>query len=232
MGPSLFSLSSLAKGYFRMVVGSVGLATSEETLIKILTNFLRKLRSKSPSMIKAIAIVGKFDDSGGRPSGYMAKLFNQGLSSKVAGMQCDVVNGGTYESLQAFFSGDLQISQYQVVFWFPDIPNDKPKFLNQIKKVNPHCIFVSSKNNITGAYGNSYLIAKALETKSNLLVVFSQDLKQEPLRWDATILDPLGNVFLSREKDINNVRAALYNRVVKLIGSRPVTQSEGEYFAK
>ena len=133
--------------------------------------------------LKTLFVVGTFNDSGGKRSGYalsmVESLFDMGMLSDVT-----MVNGGTYEILQSTVE---KIKDFDVVIWFADIPNDKPKLLNDIKKINPHCFLVSSKNNTNNKYLFIDLVARALESHSNLVVEFKK-IKKTLI--SGTVFDP------------------------------------------
>jgi len=148
-----------------------------------------------------LAICGTFLDNDYRSSGYMQKLF--------ADTDIKFINGGYWEELSKILKN---IENYDAVYWFPDISNDKDKLLPLIKKVNPRCILISSKNNIGNKYSHKDIIARALSTKSNLLLEFT---KKDGLIL-ATLHDPLGNVFVKEEQDINKVRSVMLKRTKEL----------------
>lgn len=164
--------------------------------------------------MKVLAVGGNFDDEGGRPSGYMAKLFSY-LPEYFSDIR--IVNGGSFDilpgTIDPIVSGD-----YDVVFWFANVSNDKPKLLEKIKRKNPKCILISSKNNTNAKYSFMHLMARALKVKSNLLLEI-HDRRQSkimPTNIVARVLDPLGNCFAPFTDSINKIADPLYTRVQKL----------------
>ena len=165
-------------------------------------------------MIQAFAVAGQFDDKHGRFSGYAGKLFNYDAANALGiDLGTDVINGGRLPFLRVIHNL-IATTAPQVVFWFPDVPNDQPKLVDDIKKNHPKCILVSSKNNDSGKYSFEELVSRALKTKSNLAVEF----RKIDSKWAATIFDPLGNVFLHEETDIDEVRRVLFARAIELTG--------------
>ena len=82
--------------------------------------------------MKVLAVCGNFDDEGGRPSGYMSKLFSY-LPQYFSDIR--IINGGYYSGLPGMI--DPRISgDYDVIFWFANVPNDKSKLLKTIKSRN------------------------------------------------------------------------------------------------
>lgn len=160
---------------------------------------------------------GKFDDFGGKPSGYASKLF----SNFAPNDKIKIINGGNFDSLT-----NIDFSKYRVVIWFADIPNDKKKIVNTIKIINPKCMLISSKFN-NGNYEPFDLVKRALDSKSNLLVEFNNS--DDVIK--ATLWDALGNVYLNNSDNIDNVRKFIKNRIedfgrVKRIASVQVGDSE------
>lgn len=158
-------------------------------------------------MFSYIMVGGFFSDDGGRPSGYINKLF--------AAMQpfCTgkLINGGSFHELTALAES---LEFFEVIFWMPDVPNDKEKFVKKIKVSYPKSILVTSKNNLNGMYPFHELVARALSVKSNLFVEF-RDPDNNPRELLANVYDPLGNLFCS-SKNIDNIAINLISRVFAL----------------
>lgn len=172
--------------------------------------------------MRVLAVGGKFDDQSGKPSGYIRKLF-ESLSLLLKNDTFVYINGGSWDHLTQNI--DL-VKNYDVVLWFCEVDNNKPKLLPRIKELNPSCVLVSSKSNIDGKYSFAELIARSLKSKSNLFVEFTlasfeakwngQPLQEVGRVYAASIFDPLGNVFLSKETDPSKVATALMKRVWEL----------------
>jgi ribulose-5-phosphate 4-epimerase/fuculose-1-phosphate aldolase len=200
-------------------------------------------------MIKVLQVGGKWDDAGGKTSGYANKLFNE-LNQlwTLFGATPIMANGGDWETLTGLLN---LVASQDIVIWFADCPNDKPKLVERIKEINPKCILITSKYNGENKYTPMHLIARMLKVKSNLLVEF----KTENAVHLARILDPLGNSFAScwerlpfNELDtgfyinIKTVADILHSRILflhsmKRVGSKqvegevPPIPDEAEFFA-
>lgn len=70
-----------------------------------------------------LAICGTWNNSGGKASGYMKKFFEFSTAT--------VYNGGTWDELTRILYEE--VPHYNVVYWFPDVPNDKPKLVGDVK---------------------------------------------------------------------------------------------------
>ena len=166
--------------------------------------------------MKTLFVVGTFDDNGGRASSYGKKFIEQYLV-QCATVEYDALNGGNFCELEK-----IVFTDYSTIFWFADVPNDKPKLVDEIKKNNPTCMLITSKRNDDGEYDTLQLISRALKTKSNLLIEFSK--QKNPVRmmghWidgcvTASVLDPLGNCFV-RTASIETVVWTLSHRLDSL----------------
>jgi hypothetical protein len=166
-----------------------------------------------PLHVRVLVVAGRFDDTGGRASGYIRKLVEKAFvfcdHSFPGFFHIAELNGGSFEELLIVKE---RLDQYGVVIWMPDVPNDKPKLIDDIKKKYPHCLLVTSKNNSEGKYPLLTLIARALNQHANLFVEFVQ----ENNKWLASVMDPLGNAYCLRESDIYTVAAALFGRIYDL----------------
>jgi hypothetical protein len=161
---------------------------------------------------------GDWNASGGRASGYVAKLAK---SLTTLGGPVELYNGGAYESLTRLTQKEYS-GLNGVVIWMPNVPNHEDKLVGEIKKNNPQIMLVSSKVNTRAAYNPHDLIARALTAKANLMIEFKN-------AWcvTASIIDPLGNRFLQDEENIDVMAFALWHRLTKLrsytrIGSRQI----------
>lgn len=157
--------------------------------------------------MKVLIIGGTYDDNGGKQSGFVNK-FVECFRNKNSNVTYH--SHGYYSNLEQHLS---TVVDYDVVFWFANISNDKPKLLNRIKQLNSKVLLISSKNNLNGNYQRLELISRALVSKSNLLFeIGSYDGK-----FCVTIMDPLNNVFINRETDIEKVVEVSYTRICELI---------------
>ena len=111
---------------------------------------------------KTLYVAGNFNDPG-KPS----KIANQVFKIINPG-NAKYLNGGNFQDL----SQTLQdIEQYNLIFWFADVPNNKPKLVNEIKKKHKKCILVTSKRNFDNEYSFQDLLYHAITIKSNLIVI-------------------------------------------------------------
>lgn len=169
-------------------------------------------------------IAGSFNDAGGKHSGWADK-FCAALTEQ-AGPGCIRFfhNGGTWDDLVHNLES---LPDTGIVLWLADVPNDKPKIVNQIKEKHPKVFLVTSKRNLEGTYSVQDLVSRALAVKANLLLEITGDRTQ----LQTTILDPLGNVFLVKEANLNRVVQVLVSRLntltnVKRISSRQIGEAK------
>ena len=184
-------------------------------------------------MIPYIVIGGKFDDQGGRPSGYVKKLYGHLSAINPGG---SLINGGSFSDLKGLVDV-IESLPCKAMLWFPDVPNDKEKLIKQIKVKNTKLLLVTSKNNLDRKYSFMELVARALQVKANLFVEFT-DPVHDPKRIHASVCDPLGNCF-SRTEKIEGTAVALMSRLEELskftrmaskgdgLGELPVAPPEG-----
>jgi len=153
---------------------------------------------------------GTFDDTGGKASGYMTKLSSAVhrifQSQMKDGDSFVIQNGGNYNDLSAISCA------CDLLFWFPNIPNDKPKIVDNIKMSYPKMILVESKNNKQEKYTHFHLIARMLKHKTNLMIEFTGTRVT-----CASILDPLGNAFTMHDDNIDSVAVRLASRCIELL---------------
>ena len=168
-------------------------------------------------------IAGSFNDAGGKSSGWAQKLC-VALSDQLGGGSISFChNGGSLEDLDHCFSA---LPETGVVLWLADVPNDKPKLIKQIKEKQPKLFLVSSKRNLDGKYPLQDLVSRALDVKANLLL----EITGNRSGLETSIIDPLGNVFLLKEPDINSVARVLVRRLetltsVSRIGSKQIGEA-------
>lgn len=177
-----------------------------------LTEVLRKQYGSHSTQNSKVAffVGGDFNDDGGRASGYVQKLsshIKQGLSFD----DFFLFNGGHFSDLLGIVQR-IEKDKPSVIFWLANVPNDKEKLVEQIKKVSPKSILISSKNNSGNRYTFPEIIARMLKIKANLSIIFHTGQAIH-----ASLADPLGNVFLDHERHIENVADAIVNRVEDLL---------------
>lgn len=156
-----------------------------------------------------------------RSSGYVNKLFNN-LSKDFLNNNIKnnlrLINGGNIEELKNEVNN---LSNIDILFWFPNISNDEDKLLPLIKSQNPKLYLIQSKYN-GGRYSFLQLVARALQSKANLLVEFNKDQNKNIT---SKIIDPLGNVFYNGSS-IEDLSKNLVIRLIKLINfTRQETKS-------
>ncbi len=153
--------------------------------------------------MKTVYVAGKFDESGGKSSKIASQIYGQ---VKLEGMS--YVNGGNFSDLETIIES---INEYEIIYWFADVDNKKPKLVRKIKEKNKECILVTSKRN-RGEYSFGDLVYCALGNKSNLFVEFSESND----RYIGRVADPLGNVFLDYSEDFSSVGKVLKKRTEEL----------------
>jgi len=169
-----------------------------------------------------LLIGGKFDDEGGEHSGYMDKLHE--YLELLLDDEISFHNGGNFDLLETLIK--YFVSSHDVILWFPEVPNDKPKLVKEIKKKNHKCLLVSSKFN-NGDYSFLDIISRALQSKSNLILEFT---KASTRYYAVSVIDPLGNIFLKKEILINEVAISLVKRINELSKfTRVRSESVGPY---
>jgi hypothetical protein len=160
--------------------------------------------------MRILLIGGTFDRKGGKTSHYIEKVIDS-ISLKFNWF--DYFNGGFFFNLESIINSNNFVL-YDVILWFPNVPNEEEKIVNKIKEKNPTCILVTSKNNRDNKYNCMDIISRALQTKSNLIIEFWQSTTN---MINVTILDPLGNCFIINEVNIEKVVYSLFNRIVELL---------------
>lgn len=139
--------------------------------------------------MKIVLVGGSFDDNGGRPSSLVRK-FAESLR-----LSHDVIlfNGGYYSELSQIMDGISDDNHVDAVFWWANVPNDKPK-IRDVKSVNQRVMLVTSKRNDNQKYEFSELINRALKVKANLCVEFrSSEDPSGDHKFLMSVFDPLGN---------------------------------------
>lgn len=119
--------------------------------------------------MKALLAGGVFDDEGGRASGYARKLF-AAMEEAWAPGEAGSINGGSFERLEKLAG---QAGALQALVWMADVPNDKPKLVNQLRSRAPSLKLVISKNNRAGKYSASQLAERLQRAEATALVEFT-----------------------------------------------------------
>lgn len=171
---------------------------------------------------KMLFVGGTFDKYNGKSS-EIARQISEGM--KLDNMDC--FNGGNMQTLENIAKN---ISDYNLAFWFANVSNDEDKLIKKLKHWNNALVLVSSKRNFNKEYSDYDLVYHALMNKSNLIVEFSKDnnLTEKPA-YEARILDPLGNLFLDKTKDMYLVGDRIKKRSLELLSySRVASEKIGE----
>jgi len=173
-------------------------------------------------MFKYLFVGGHFGDNP-KKSGYIQKLYNNLQAINPNGT---LINGGKFEELElhinrTFVGGKANAtipnSFLDVIFWMPDVSNDKKKLVGIIKKRCPHVILITSKNNLEEKYKFPEMVARALQVKANLFLEFTYNTDDHSERRIRTgIYDPLGNCFC-RTSDVSRVAVILMGRIHQLL---------------
>lgn len=153
--------------------------------------------------MKILVVGGTFDKEGGRRSGLVQKVIDHILQYTGS---VEYRNGGSYDDLTYLIENTVK--NYDVVLWWPNVPNDLPK-VRDVKSVAPHVLLVSSKRNDNNKYSFQELVNRALGLKSNLFVEFS---KQEDSRFHMMMFDPLGCCWY----DGDDISKLCYQLVIRL----------------
>lgn len=148
--------------------------------------------------MRTFAVVGKFDNDGGRPS----KIGRQ-IVQELGWPHC---NGGHVQTLQS-----LDSKFYDVLLWMPDIPNDLPKQLPRLKAQNHKLVLISSKR-CGEKYTDADVVGRLLRSRSNLGIAI-QGGGALPCLF--RLLDPLGNIYANTPR-IPELCTAIKERVKEL----------------
>jgi len=136
-----------------------------------------QLEKKEP---RIVAVAGTFDDKGGTPSSIIAQM-HAALPKGTT-----LFNGGNFAEIHQLIES---LAPYDVVLWFPNIPNDKEKIRN-VKERYPRKHVITSKRNHNNQYTLRDVADHALKLKSNLVVEFS-----DTVPFNMRLVDPLANTF-------------------------------------
>lgn len=163
--------------------------------------------------MKIVLVGGNFDDDGGRKSKIIERVEDQ-IIEEYDG-EVVIFNGGYFEELETNIIMDT-IENDDIVLWFPNIPNDKPKIRTDIKKNYPRVMLVTSKLN-NSRYTFQELVAHALSIKSNLFVELNLlQNEQIAIGWTGSLYDPLGNCWCRMTDDFAELTSAILKRIFEL----------------
>lgn len=168
---------------------------------------------------KVLFVAGNFDDDSGRMSGFANKLC---LALKNEDFDMHLFNGGLYSELNGIVNS---VTDYNIVIWMPNVPNDKPKLVELIKKVNPSAILVTSKRNDADRYDFRAMVARALKNKSNLFIEFNSVDSGVV----SSLFDPLGNCYVNKTLSIPELASILNKRLKELLNFTRVPSTKIGY---
>lgn len=157
-------------------------------------------------MCNILFLGGVFDDNGGRQSSYIRKL-TANLQDHL-GNTWEIINGGFYNDLQKVI--ESKINSFSYIFWFCDIPNDKPKLVKNIYEANPNIILIISKNNKLNKYSIEELKDRINKANASYLIEFKSE---ENGTINATLLNKKGDILFSKEKEIAKVGTLIINHI-------------------
>lgn len=158
-------------------------------------------------MIDMLIVTGRFSDHF-RPSKIGEALAKPFMLDRL--FSVTHVNGGTVNYLTQLVENGL--TNYQVILWMPDVPNDEEKLLPLIKQKNPTALLISSKRAIEKTYTEFDVVGRLLKSRSNLGIMVTRANN----RYYFSLLDPLGNLFWEGE-DVTTLATKVLQRVCTLL---------------
>lgn len=129
---------------------------------------------------RLLFVGGSFDDDGGRKSSLIEQI-KEGLPESAT-----IINGGDYALIKSLLES---AGSFDVILWFPHVPNEKEKLRN-IRELYPDKLIVTSKRNHGGQYSISQVAKHAADLGSDLVVEFS-----DTVPFAMRLMDPYENVF-------------------------------------
>ena len=157
---------------------------------------------------KILIIGGNWDLEGGKPSGFVKK-FKDEMSKYTDNIT--YYNGGNYNDVEGILN---TANDYGVVFWFLNVDNSLPK-VRDIKRINPHIIYVGSKRNDNNKYPFVEVLNRSLMERHNLTIQFSK----EGDIFETMLFDPLGTMWY-KGTDISKLVEHTYKRISFLLTIR------------
>jgi len=101
--------------------------------------------------------------------------------------EVDMYNGGCYFDLESILN---KTPDYDIVFWWANVPDNSLPKIRDVKDVAPHVMLVTSKRNDNDKYTFMELTQKALAIKANMFFEFKK-LENEKI-FHINVFDPLG----------------------------------------
>lgn len=170
-------------------------------------------------MKKTLLVGGTWDQTGGAKSGLVRKIENI-LSNKVQMM--DTYNGGYFKDLTSIIK---KTDQYDVVFWFANIPDNTLEKIRDVKSIAPYTLLVTSKRNDfikegEKKYNFEELIQRALSQKANLSFEFTKNINKN--KYEIRVYDPLGCLWYQGY----DIETATQNAISRIEYMSSVTRKE------
>lgn len=164
-------------------------------------------RIEGDDSMKILVVGGSFDNDGGKPSGLVKKVYNAIIQNNET---VDLYNGGYYSELSSLL---MMAKDYDVVFWWANVPNDLPK-IRDVKDIAPHIMLVSSKRNDNNKYSDKELIERVISIKADIAFEFKK-VNQNQQIFNIRVFDPLGSVWYDGT-DITDAVNAVLNQLSSL----------------
>ena len=118
---------------------------------------------------KIFIVGGSFDDEGGRPSGLVEKICQELINANEYDVRS--YNGGWFSEIESIIN---TTPHFDCVFWWANVPNDKPKIRN-VKDLSPNTILVVSKRNDNQKYSFDEVMERAKHANADLCIQFSKE---------------------------------------------------------
>jgi hypothetical protein len=166
--------------------------------------------------LKVLFVGGEFTEEGGSTRDFTTELAGHFLS-QFRPSRMTYVDGGDFQDLRNFIP-DHPEDHYDVIIWMPKSSHTESLRVEEVKRLYPHSILVTTKTNYGNKYSTLDMVARMLKVKSNLMVeVASQKV--------CRVLDPLGNEFRVDHADTAEILAKRIKQLqsVTRIGSASVS---------
>lgn len=171
-------------------------------------------------MTKILLVSGTFNESGGKASSVLTKISDSFHKHNVIDADIVTINGGSLLDLYG-----IDFKKIDILFWAPNVSNNLPKIIPDIKSVNPKLFLISSKRVVEKEYKESDVIGRLLKTKSNLGLMITKPNDA----YNFQILDPLGNMYCDTDNIEEMVKSLIerisYTRTLSRIGSKSIGNS-------
>ena len=156
---------------------------------------------------RVLFVGGTWDDEKGKCSSLMASMMSE-ANQFFGGLTYH--NGGPFEELRKIVEN---AAGYHAIIWMPNVPNDMPKLVGELKRVNPTALLVVSKRNDNNEYSFAHLVARALQVKANMFV---EICKGSDGRFVGGLFDSLSNMW-DETDDFVHLTKSLCMRIQQLL---------------